>query len=64
MEYRGIRYTIRSGIERRQYRVAIRPDEVETPTNKIFGSREDGEAHARRMVDRWLEQNSANEREQ
>ena len=55
MEYRGIRYTIRAGIERRQYRVVIHPDEVEVPANKIFLSRKDAEAYARRMINRWLE---------
>jgi hypothetical protein len=63
MEYRGIRYTIRAGIERGQYRLAIHPEGVELPTSRIFGTREDAEAYARRMINRWLEQKSANERE-
>ena len=64
MEYRGIRYTIRAGIERRQYRVVIQPDEVEVPVkNKIFLSREDAEAYARRMINRWLEGKTVNERQ-
>jgi hypothetical protein len=64
MEYRGIRYTIRAGIERRQYRVVIHPDEVEVPVkNKIFLSREDAEAYARRMINRWLEGKTVNERQ-
>ena len=54
MEYRGIRYTIRTAIERGQYRVVIHPDGVEVPTNKIFGTREDAEDYALRMIDRWL----------
>ena len=54
MEYRGIRYTIRAGIERRQYRVVIHPDEVEMPANKIFLSRKDAEDYAQLMIDRWL----------
>jgi len=63
MEYRGIRYTIRAGIERRQYRVVIHPDEVEVPAkNKIFFSREDAEAYARRMINSWLEGKTVNER--
>jgi hypothetical protein len=61
MEYRGIRYTIRAGIERRQYRVVIHPDEVEVAVkNKIFLSREDAEAYARRMINRWLEGKTVN----
>ena len=63
MEYRGIRYTIRAGIERGQYRVVIHPDEVEVPAkNKIFFSREDAEAYARRMINSWLEGKTVNER--
>ena len=63
MEYRGIRYIIRAGIERQQYRVVIHPDEVEVPAkNKIFFSREDAEAYARRMINSWLEGKTVNER--
>jgi len=58
MEYRGIRYTIRAGIEREQYRVCIHPDGDEMFTNRIFLSRENAEAYARRMIDRWLDANS------
>ena len=61
MEYRGIRYTIRAGIERRQYRVAIYPSEVEVPANKIFLSREDAEAYARHMINRRLRRKTVNE---
>jgi hypothetical protein len=58
MEYRGIRYTIRSGIERGQWHVVIHPKGVEVPANKIFGTREDAEVHAHRMINRWLEPKS------
>jgi hypothetical protein len=58
MDYRGIRYTIRTGIDRAQYRVVIHPDGVEVPTNRIFGSPQDAEVYAHRMIDRWLEQRS------
>lgn len=61
MKYRGIRYTIRAGIERAQYRVVIHPDEVEVPAYKIFLSREDAGAYARRMINRWLEGKMVNE---
>jgi hypothetical protein len=54
MKYRGIRYTIRAGIERAQYRVAIHPGDTEMPAPRIFFAREDAEAYARRMIDRWL----------
>jgi hypothetical protein len=59
MQYRGIRYTIRTGIQRAQYRVFIHPDEdVEVPANKIFGTREDAEIYARLMIHRWLDAKS------
>jgi hypothetical protein len=55
MEYRGIRYTIRAGIERGQWFVVIHPEGVEMSSNKIFEAREDAESHAHRMINRWLE---------
>jgi hypothetical protein len=64
MEYRGTRYTIRAGIERGQYRVSIHPDGDEITLNRIAESREDAKVYARRMINRWLEQKAANEREQ
>jgi hypothetical protein len=54
MEYRGIRYTIRAGIERGQYRVCIHPDGNEMPANTIFLSREAAEFYAQRMINKWL----------
>jgi len=63
MKYRGIRYTIRAGIERWQYRAVIHPDGGEMPSNRISGSREAAEADAWRMITRWLEQKSANEKQ-
>jgi hypothetical protein len=50
MDYRGIRYTIRAGIERRQWFVVIHPEGVKVSPNKIFGSREDAEVQAHRMI--------------
>jgi hypothetical protein len=58
MEYRGIRYTLRTGIERGQWLVAIQTRGVETAGNKVFGTREDAELQARLMIDRWLEPKS------
>ena len=59
MEYRGIRYTIRAGIERGQWFVAIHPDEgVEVAGNKIMGTREDAEFYAHRMIERRLKPKS------
>ena len=60
MEYRGIRYTIRLGIERGQRFVAIHPDGIELKGKaSILGKREDAESQAHRMIDRWLEPKSS-----
>jgi hypothetical protein len=59
MEYRGIRYTIRAGIERGQWFVVIHPDGIEVKGNKmIFGKREDAESLAHRMINGWLQTKS------
>ena len=54
MQYRGIRYTLRIGIERGKWFVAIHPEGVEVSVNKAFGSRESAEIHAHRMIDKRL----------
>jgi hypothetical protein len=58
MEYRGIRYTIRAGIERGRWLVVIHPDGVEVPSRQVFGTREGAEVHAHRMIDKWLQPKS------
>ena len=55
MDYRGIRYTLRAGIERGQWSVVIYPQGVETSGVKVLGTREHAELHARRMIKRWLQ---------
>jgi hypothetical protein len=57
MEFRGIRYAIRTGIERGRLFVVIHPEEIEVPSNKIFGTRERAEVHAHRVINRWLDEN-------
>ena len=54
MEYRGIRYTIRAGIERGQWFVVIHPEGVEVTGKITFGTREDAEFYAHRMIERRL----------
>jgi hypothetical protein len=54
LEYRGIRYTIRAGIERGQYRAVIHPDGGELLSGTVFGSREAAEVYAQRMINKWL----------
>ena len=61
MEYRGIRYTIRAGIERGQWFVVIHTEGAEVSANKIFGAREDAEVHAHRMINKWFDAKSGQE---
>ena len=58
MEYRGIRYTLRAGIERGQWSVVIYPQGVETKAKKVFGTREEAKIQANYMINRWLEPKS------
>jgi len=54
MQYRGIRYTIRTRIERQEWYVAIHPHGVEEPGKIVAGSREDAESQAQPMIHAWL----------
>jgi N-acetyl-anhydromuramyl-L-alanine amidase AmpD len=58
MEYRGIRYTLRAGIERGQWVVVVYPQGVETKANKVFGTREEAELQAHYMINRRLDPKS------
>jgi hypothetical protein len=58
MEYRGIRYTIRTRIERDQWSVAIHPAGVEMKGRVVIGSRSDAELQARAMINDWLKKHS------
>ena len=54
MEYKGIRYTIRAGIERNHWTVAIHPGDVESLPKIVAGDREQAEALAHSMINDWL----------
>jgi hypothetical protein len=57
MEHRGIRYAIRMGIAREEWRVAIYLLGIELPKERtVFGTREDAEITARSMINAWLKQ--------
>jgi hypothetical protein len=57
MEHAGIRYAIRMGIAREEWRVAIYLPEIELPKERtVFGTREDAEITARSMINAWLKQ--------
>jgi hypothetical protein len=61
MEHRGVRYAIRIGIEREQWRVAIHPPGGLPAERTVFGTREDAETEARAMINAWLKKRSAAE---
>jgi hypothetical protein len=55
MEHRGIRYEIRMGIEREEWRVAIYLPGNGLPKERtVLGTREDAEITARSMINAWL----------
>jgi hypothetical protein len=56
MEYRGVHYAIRLGIERGPWHVAIYPPGRSLPRERtVFGKREDALFHARSMINAWLQ---------
>jgi hypothetical protein len=59
MEHRGVRDTIRTGIERGLWSVAIYPGGVESRGNLTYGTRKYAERRARFMIDRWLQESDA-----
>jgi hypothetical protein len=63
MEYRGVRYTIRAGIEPNAWSVAIHPGGVESAAKRVYGTREDVELKARSKIERWLKEERAHTRQ-
>jgi hypothetical protein len=64
MERRGVRYTIRIGIEPSAWSVTIHPGGIESAVKRVYGTREDAEAEAHSMIDRWLKEQRAAHRKQ
>ena len=59
MEHRGVRYQIRIGIEREQWRVAIHfPGKWLPEERTVSGTREDAKITARSMINAWLKKRS------
>jgi hypothetical protein len=54
MEYRGIRYTVRTRIERDEWYVAIHPEGIECRGKVVVGSRKDAELEAHHIIRDWL----------
>lgn len=61
MDYRGIRFTIRTRIVRQQWTVAIHPAGVETGEKVVTGARAKAELLAHSMINTWLKQKAAQE---
>jgi hypothetical protein len=59
MEHRGVRYTIRVGIEPDLWSVAIYPDGVESVANRFYATRANAEFRARSLIERWLKEQPA-----
>jgi hypothetical protein len=56
MEYKDVRYTIRTGIERGQWLVVLHPPGNEFPEEKrVSGTRKSAERKARSMINAWLQ---------
>jgi hypothetical protein len=56
MEYKGIRYTLRLGIERQKWSIGIHPRDA-APVDRIFkGTRLKAEQHAQSMIDAYRRQ--------
>ena len=64
MEHRGVRYTIRAGIEPNLWSISIYPDGVESRANRVYGPRKDAESQAHSMIDGWLQNKSFARRRQ
>jgi hypothetical protein len=64
MEHQGVRYTVRAGIERNLWSVAIHPDGTESRARLIYGTRENAEYEARSMIDRWTQGKPITQRRQ
>jgi hypothetical protein len=58
MEYRKIRYTVRTRIERTEWTVSIHPAGVEGARRLVTGPRVRAEVLARSMIDRWHERSA------
>ena len=55
MEHRGIRYAIRIGIAREEWRVVIHIPDKRLPVGRaVFGTREDAKTEARSMINAWM----------
>jgi hypothetical protein len=61
MEYKGIRYTIRTCIVRQQWSIGVHPPDAETLEKIVKGTRLQAERQAFSMIDALRRQNSSSE---
>ena len=55
MEYRGVRYAIRIGIDKGLWQLAVYLPDSELPAEKpVIGTRQEAEIAARAIIDAWL----------
>jgi hypothetical protein len=59
MDYKGIRYTVRTCIERQKWSVAIHPRSAQAIEKMVKGTRLEAERHAFSMIDTWKRKNAA-----
>jgi hypothetical protein len=59
MEYRGVRYAIRAGIEPDMWSVAIYPGGVESVAHRFYGTRANAEFRVRSMINGLLKEQNA-----
>ena len=58
MDYKGIRYTVRTCIERQKWSIAIHPRNAEAIEKMVKGTRLEAERHAFSMIDAWKRRNT------
>jgi hypothetical protein len=61
MEYKGIRYTIRTCIVRQQWSIGVHPPDAATLEKIVKGTRLQAERQAFSMIDALRRQNSSSE---
>jgi hypothetical protein len=59
MDYKGIRYTIRTCIERQKWSIGIHPRDAEAIEKIVKGTRLEAERRAFSMIDTWRRQKAA-----
>lgn len=57
MQYLGVRYSLRQGITRAQWRVAVHLPNAHPIEKPVTGRRDAAEQVARHMIEDWLESN-------